>query len=77
VVAALLDEARNRGAGSNDAELIDAALAALLDGYRRTELDSAYWGAYQEHPIGETDEGETSRRFAMRHPPHERSAATR
>ena len=54
--AVLLKEARNRGAGSNDAELIDAALAALLDRYRRTELDRAYSAAYDEHPINEPDE---------------------
>lgn len=52
----LLDDARNLGAGSNDAELIDAALAALLDSYRRTELDRAYSAAYEEHPIDEPDE---------------------
>lgn len=56
VDSALLDEARNRGAGSNDAELIDAALAALLDRYRRAEVDSAYSAAYDEHPIDEPDE---------------------
>ena len=49
-------EARNTGAGSNDAELIDAALAALLQHYRRAELDEAYEAAYVERPIGEPDD---------------------
>ncbi len=54
--SALLDEARNTAAGSNDAELIDAALVALLSGYRRAEVDRAYSAAYDEHPIDEPDE---------------------
>lgn len=52
----LLEEARNTGAGSNDAELIDAALAALLQHYRRAALDEAYEVAYAERPIGEPDD---------------------
>ncbi len=56
VDADLLDDARKTGAGSNDAELIDAALAALLDRYRRVEVDAAYEAAYAAHPIDEPDE---------------------
>lgn len=56
VDSSLLDEARNTRAGSNDAELIDAALVALLDRYRRAELDRAYSAAYDAHPIDEPDE---------------------
>ncbi len=52
----LLREARETGAGSNDAELIDAALSALLQRFRRAELDEAYEAAYTRHPIGEPDE---------------------
>ena len=56
VDADLLDDARKTGAGSNDAELVDAALAALLDRYRRVEVDEAYRTAYAAHPIDEPDE---------------------
>lgn len=56
VDSTLLDDARNSGAGSNDAELIDAALSALLERFRRTELDRAYSTAYEAHPIDEPDE---------------------
>lgn len=56
VDSALLGDARNTGAGANDAELIDAALAALLDRYRRAEVDGAYEAAYEAHPIDQPDE---------------------
>lgn len=56
VDADLLDGARRTGAGSNDAELVDAALTALLDRYRRVEIDEAYEAAYTAHPIDEPDE---------------------
>lgn len=52
----LLQDARNTGAGVNDAELIDAALAALLAHYRRVETDERYTRAYTEHPLEERDE---------------------
>ena len=52
----LLEDARGTGAGSNDAELIDAALAELLRSYRRAELDAAYAAAYAARPITEPDE---------------------
>ena len=47
---------RGRGAGDNDAEMSDAALAALLARHRRSETDRAYAAAYAEHPIDEADE---------------------
>jgi len=56
VDSALLEEVRRRGGQSTDAQLVDAALAALLDRYRRTEFDRAYAAAYDEHPIDEPDE---------------------
>lgn len=52
----LLDTARSTGVGTNDAELIDAALAALLQKLRRSSIDEAYEAAYAKHPIGEADE---------------------
>ncbi len=52
----LLENARSLGAGVNDAELIDAALAALLAQYRRVETDARYEQAYTEHPLEEPDE---------------------
>lgn len=52
----LLAGARGTGAGANDAELIDAALAALLSQFRRAEVDERYAAAYAEHPIDEPDE---------------------
>ncbi|GJM36884.1 MAG: hypothetical protein DHS20C19_02510 [Acidimicrobiales bacterium] len=52
----LLDDARRLGAGVNDAELIDAALAALLARHRRAETDERYQQAYAEHPPDEPDE---------------------
>ena len=52
----LLQHARDTGAGANDAELIDAALAALLAKYRRVEIDEHYTAAYTEHPPDEADD---------------------
>ena len=52
---ALLEEARRLRSGSNDATLLDEALAALLDRHRAAEIDAAY-GAYDTHPIDEPDE---------------------
>lgn len=52
----LLDSARRARAGSNDAELIDDALAALLARDRAVEIDAAYAAAYSEHPLDEPDE---------------------
>lgn len=56
VDSSLLEEARHASAGSNDAALIDAALAALLRQYRRVEFDATYEAAYLAHPIDEPDE---------------------
>lgn len=52
----LLADARGLGAGENDAEMMDAALAALLARHRRVETDRAYAEAYAEHPIDGADE---------------------
>lgn len=52
----LLERARSIGAGANDAELIDAALAALLAAHRRVEVDDRYAEAYNEHPPETPDE---------------------
>lgn len=51
----LLEEARRLRAGSNDAALLDEALAALLARHRRAQIDAAY-AAYDTHPIDEPDE---------------------
>lgn len=56
VDSTLLDKARSIGAGSNDAELVDAALKSLLVRYQNAEWDRAYTTAYGEHPIDEPDE---------------------
>jgi hypothetical protein len=52
----LLDDARKARIGTTDAELIDAALTALLARYRAAEIDHAYAIAYGAHPIDEPDE---------------------
>ncbi len=52
----LLENARSVGVGANDAELIDAALTALLAHHRRVETDGQYTLAYTEHPPDEPDE---------------------
>ena len=51
----LLAEARDLDPEVNDAALIDAALAALIARHRRLEVDASYV-AYDEHPLGESDE---------------------
>jgi dihydroxyacetone kinase DhaKLM complex PTS-EIIA-like component DhaM len=55
VDADLLDEARRSRAGVADAQLIDAALAALLARHRSAAIDEAYAAAYAAHPIDEPD----------------------
>lgn len=54
VDADLLAAVRERHDGVNDAQLIDAALAALLDRDRAAEVDAAY-EAYDRHPVDEPD----------------------
>lgn len=59
VDAELLTAARAGGTGGpagTDAELIDAALSALLANRRAGEIDRAYEGAYERHPLDEPDE---------------------
>lgn len=56
VDADLLAEARRARSSSTDAELIDAALAALLARLRSAEIDRAYAAAYEIHPVDEPDE---------------------
>lgn len=56
VDANLLADARRARDGISDAELIDAALAALLARYRSAEIDDAYAAAYTAHPLTEADE---------------------
>jgi hypothetical protein len=51
----LLEEARSRMHGLNDAALLDAALTALVARHRSAEIDAAY-SAYDEHPLDEPDE---------------------
>jgi hypothetical protein len=51
----LLAEARRLRADSNDAALLDEALAALLARHRAAQIDAAYT-AYDAHPIDEPDE---------------------
>jgi hypothetical protein len=52
----LLDDARRLHTGTTDAELVDEALAALLDRYRSAEIDAAYAAAYEADPINGDDE---------------------
>lgn len=52
----LLDDARSIGIGINDAELLDAALRALLHDHRRSKIDDTYNTAYERFPIDEPDE---------------------
>jgi hypothetical protein len=52
----LLKKARESGVGTTDAELIDAALSALLSLQRSAEIDAAYADAYAKHPIEEPDD---------------------
>ena len=51
----LLTRARALRAWSNDATLIDDALAALLARHRSAEIDAAYAVAYAAHPVDEAD----------------------
>jgi hypothetical protein len=51
----LLGEARRLRSNSNDATLLDEALAALLARYRTAEINAAY-AAYDDHPLDEPDE---------------------
>lgn len=51
----LLAEVRGRHDGVNDAQLLDAALVALLERDRAAEIDASY-EAYDRHPIDEPDE---------------------
>ena len=51
----LLAEARRLRSESNDAALLDEALAALLARHRAAQIDAAYT-AYDAHPIDEPDE---------------------
>lgn len=51
----LLAEARRLRSGSNDATLLDEALAALLSQHRAAEINAAY-DAYDAQPIDESDE---------------------
>lgn len=51
---ALINEARRTRAGSTDASLIDAALAALLARTRAAEIDAAY-EAYDHSPLEADD----------------------
>ncbi len=52
----LLRNARDAGVGANDAELIDAALQALLAQHRRVQIDDAYDTAYRQRPLDEPDD---------------------
>ncbi len=51
----LLEEARRLRPESNDAALLDEALAALLARHRAAQIDAAY-AAYDAHPLDEPDE---------------------
>lgn len=51
----LLAEARALSTGTDDAELLDAALAALLASGGRTETDRIYAEAYAKAPIDMRD----------------------
>lgn len=51
----LLSSARQIAPGTNDAALIDDALAALLARHRGQAVDAAY-AAYDDQPLDEPDE---------------------
>ena len=51
----LLAEARRSRPKSNDAALLDEALAALLARHRSAQIDTAY-AAYDDHPLDEPDD---------------------
>jgi hypothetical protein len=50
----LLEEARRLRSESNDAALLDEALAALLARHRAAQVDAAY-AAYDTHPLDGPD----------------------
>jgi hypothetical protein len=50
----LLVSARRTLSTLTDAALLDAALAALMDRHRASEIDAAYT-VYDEHPLQEPD----------------------
>lgn len=52
----LLEQARSVHKGAKDAELLDAAFAALIKQSRSAEIDATYEVAYDKHPISEPDE---------------------
>lgn len=52
---ALLEEARRVRSESNDAALIDEALAALLAQHRTAQIDAAY-ASYDDQPIDAPDD---------------------
>lgn len=56
VDADLLAVARRSHAAPTDAELIDAALTALMAQYRAAEIDAAYVRAYRMAPLDDTDD---------------------
>lgn len=51
----LLAQARALHTGVTDADLVDKALSALLSRCRSDDVDGCY-AAYDEHPLGESDE---------------------
>lgn len=51
----LLAKARGLDPDTNDATLLDAALAALIARHRRAEVDAAY-ATYDDRPLSEADE---------------------
>lgn len=51
----LLDRARRVRDWPNDATMIDAALAALIDRHRQAEIDASY-EAYARMPLNEPDD---------------------
>lgn len=55
VDADLLTSARGARLGVNDSRLLDEALRALLAQNRAAEINAAY-GAYDDHPMDESDE---------------------
>lgn len=52
----LLAGARHAHGAASDAQLIDAALTALLARHRSAEIDAAYAAGYAAHPIDEPDD---------------------
>lgn len=56
VDADLVSQARALNPGGTDARMLDDALRALLDRFRRTEIDHAYAEAYATHGADMPDE---------------------